>query len=91
MVGMDHVTFQTLTAHLDDKLQLCTPLTRKHQSLRKGITLCRVANTNVHTLKQVQLMHIKSRRVWVGLFDPSTPNRKLDDEAAETSKYGCSC
>ena len=86
MVGMDHVTFQTLTAHLDDQLQLCTSLTHKHQSLRKGITLCRVANTNVLTLKQVQLLHIKSRRVWVGLSDPSTPNRKLDDEAAKTLK-----
>ena len=29
-------------------------------------------------------MHIKSRRVWVGISDPSSPNRKLDDEASET-------
>ena len=86
MVGMDHVTFQTLTAHLDDQLQLCTQLTHKHQSLRSGVTLCRVANTNVNTLTDVKLLHIKSRRVWVGLSDPSTPNRKLDDEAAETLK-----
>ena len=83
---MDHVTFQTLTAQLDDQLQLRTQLTHKHQSLRKGVTLCRVANTNVNTLTDVKLLHIKSRRVWVGLSDPSTPNCKLDDEAAETLK-----
>ena len=86
MVGMDHLTFQTLTAGLDEQLQLGTSLTHKHQSLRKGITLCRVANTNVATLKQVQLLHIKSRRVWIGISDPSTPNRKLDTEAVETLK-----
>ena len=86
MVGMDHVTFQNLTAQLDDQLQLRNQLTHTHQSLRKGVTLCRVANTNVNTLTDVKLLHIKSRRVWVGLSDPSTPNRKLDDEAAETLK-----
>ena len=83
MVGMDHVTFQTLMAHVDDQLQLHTQLTHKHQSLRKGVTLCRVANTNVNTLPDVKSLHIKSRRIWVGLSDPSTPNRKLDDEAVE--------
>jgi len=83
---MDHVTFQTLTAQLDDQLQLRNQLTHTHQSLRKGVTLCRVANTNVNTLTDVKLLHIKSRRVWVGLSDPSTPNRKLDAEAAETNK-----
>ena len=84
MVGMDHVTFQTLTAQLDDHVQLRTQLTHKHQSLRKGVTLCRVANTNVHTVTDVASLHIKSRRVWVGISDPSTPDSKLDDEAAET-------
>ena len=83
MVGMDHVTFQTLIAHVDDQLQLHTRLTHKHQSLRKGATLCRVANTNVNKLPDVKSLHIKSRRIWVGLSDPSTPNRKLDDEAVE--------
>ena len=83
MVGMDHITFQTLTAQLDDQLQLRTQLTHKHQSLRKGVTLCRVANVNVHTLTDVTALHLKSRRVWVGISDPTTPNRKLDDEAAE--------
>ena len=59
MVGMDHVTFQTLIAQLDDQLQLRTQLTHKHQSLRKGVTLCRVANANVNTLTDVTLLHIK--------------------------------
>ena len=43
-----------------------------------------MANANVHTLTDVASLHIKSRRVWVGISDPTTPNRKLDDEAAET-------
>ena len=84
MVGMDHVTFQALTAQLDDQLQLLTQLTHKHQSLRKGVTLCRVANVNVYTLTDVEAVHLKSRRVWVGISDPTIPSRKLDDEATET-------
>ena len=84
VVGMDHVTFQTLITHLDDHLQLSTSLTHKHQSLHPGVTLCRVANSHVKTLPQVQSLHIKSRRVWLGILDPTLPNRKLDDEASET-------
>ena len=84
MLGMDHVTFQALTAQLDDRLQLLTQLTHKHQSLRKGVTLSRVANVNVYTLTDAEALHLKSRRVWVGISDPTTPNRKLDDEATET-------
>jgi hypothetical protein len=38
----------------------------------------------VKALHEVKSMHIKSRRVWVGISDPSSPNRKLDDEASET-------
>ena len=83
MVGMDHITFQDLVAHVDDHLQLRTHLTYKHQTLRKGVTLCRVANSNVATLAEVQSLHVRSRRVWVGLSDPSNPNRKLDEEAVE--------
>ena len=49
-----------------------------------AVTLSRVANVNVYTLTDVEALHLKSRRVWVGISDPTTPNRKLDDEATET-------
>ena len=26
-------------------------------------------------------MHLKSRRVWVGILDPTSPHRQLDEEA----------
>ena len=91
MVGMDHVTFQTLTAHLDEQLQLCTSLTNKHQSLRKGITLCRVANTNVLTLKQVNCC--TSNPVACGLVFQirlhQTGNWMM--KRPKPSKYGYSC
>ena len=84
MVGMDHVTLQTLITQLGDHLQLSTSLTHKHQSLRPGVTLCRVANSHVKTLAELRSLHIKSRRVWLGILDPTSPNRKLHDEASET-------
>ena len=54
MVGMDHVTFHSLVQQLDDQLQLTASLTHKHQSLRPGITLVRIANSNVQTLDEVR-------------------------------------
>ena len=84
MVGMDHVTLQTLITQLGDHLQLSTSLTHKHQSLRPGVTLCRVANSHVKTLAELRSLHIKSPRVWLGILDPTSPNRKLHDEASET-------
>ena len=67
MVGMDHVTFHSLVQQLDDQLQLTASLTHKHQSLRPGITLVRIANSNVQPLDEV-----------VGILDPTSPHRKLD-------------
>ena len=43
----------------------------------------RVANTIVHTLDDAVRIHIKSRRIWVGIQDPTSPTRTLDDEARE--------
>ena len=40
-----------------------------------------LTNSNVQTLKEVRSIHIKSRRVWVGISDPTAPHRKLDEEA----------
>ena len=84
MVGMDHTTFQAMITQLDEHLQLRSSLTHKHQSLRPGVTLCRVANSHVKTLADVKSLHIKSRRVWLGILDPTSPQQKLDDEASET-------
>ena len=84
MVGMDHTTFQAMITQLDEHLQLRSSLTHKHQSLRPGVTPCRVANSHVKTLADVKSLHIKSRRVWLGILDPTSPQRKVDDEASET-------
>ena len=84
MVGMDHTTFQAMITQLDEHLQLRSSLTHKHQSLRPGVTLCPVANSHVKTMADVKSLHVKSRRVWLGILDPTSPQRKLDDEASET-------
>ena len=83
VVGMDHVTFQSLVQQLDDQLQLTASLTHRHQSLQPGITLVRIANSNVQTLDEVGSLHIKSRRIWVGILDPTSPHRKLDEEVSD--------
>ena len=80
--GYDHVTFQSLVNALDNRLRLPSTLAHLHQSLLPGITLVRVADSNVQTLEEVRSMHLKSRRVWVGLSDSTTPHRKLDDDDA---------
>ena len=64
--------------------QLTASLTHKHQSLRPGVTLCRIANSAIRSIDEVHSLHIKSRRVWVGIIDPASPHRKLDEGASET-------
>ena len=83
MVGMDHVTFQQFLDALSPQLTLTTDFTHRHQSLCQQVKLVRVANTNVHTLDDAVKIHIKSRRIWVGIHDPTSPTRTLDDEARE--------
>ena len=83
MVGMDHVTFQQFLDALSPQLTLTTDFTHRHQSLCQQVKLVRVANTNVHTLDDAVKIHIKSRRIWVGIQDPTSPTRTLDDEARE--------
>ena len=84
MVGMDHVTFQQLLDALSPQMVLTTDLTHKHQSLGLQVKLVRVANTHVHDLAQAQKLHIKSRRVWIGIQDPTSPSRVIDEDACET-------
>ena len=83
MVGMDHVMFQQFLDALSPQLTLTTDLTHKHQSLCQQTKLVRVANTHVNTLADARKLHMKSRRVWIGIQDPTSPSRALDDEARE--------
>ena len=84
MVGMDHVTFQQLLDALSPQMVLTQDLTHLHQSLGQQTKLVRVANTHVQTLSQTQQIYIKSRRVWIGIQDPMSPTRLMDDESHVT-------
>jgi hypothetical protein len=83
LVGMDHVTFQQLLDALSPQLTLTTDLTRRHQSLCQQVKLVRVASTHVQTLDDASKLHLKSRRAWMGIQDPTSPSRSIDDEARE--------
>ena len=83
MVGMDHVTFQSLVSKFSPSLALTQDLTHNHESLCRNMKLMRVANTNVHSLEDIDL---KSRRVWVGIQDRSSPTRTLNSESHEALK-----
>ena len=48
--------------------------------------LIRVANTNVQSLEDTHKLYLKSRRVWVGIQDPSSPTRTLNSESHEALK-----
>jgi hypothetical protein len=86
VVGMDHVTFQSLVSPLSPSLNLTQDLPRNHESLCRHVRLMRVANTNVHSLEDIQKLYLKSRRVWVGIQDPSSPTRTLNSESHEALK-----
>ena len=61
--------------------QLTASLTHKHQD--QGSLLSH-RNPAIRSIDEVHSVHIKSRRVWVGIIDPASPHRKLDEEALET-------
>jgi len=81
MIGMDHVVFQCLVSNLSSDLVLRVDLTHQHHSLAKDVTLVRVANTHVKALTEVQNLHLRSRRIWIGVLDPNSPHRLLEDDA----------
>ena len=81
MVGMDHIVFQHLLANFATDLVLDTDLTRRHHALCRDLRLVRVANTHVDTVEEIHKLHLRSRRVWVGVIDPSSPNRLLECDA----------
>ena len=81
MIGMDHVVFQCLFCNLSSDLVLRVDLTHQHHSLAKDVTLVRMANTHVKALTEVQNLHLRSRRIWIGVLDPKSPHRLLEDDA----------
>ena len=81
MIGMDHIMFDRLLHLLDDDLVLHSDLQHSHHTLRPGLRVVRVANTYPKSKSELLALHFKSRRIWVGVQDPSNPKRSLDDEA----------
>eukprot|EP00435_Cladocopium_sp_Y103_P026588 s1489_g6.t1 len=84
MVGMDHPTFVTLLDSLDDELVLQREMIAQHHSLQIGVALMRIANTVVTSIHRAHQSHIKSRRVRVGVRDPTSPMRLLGGPALHT-------
>ena len=81
MIGMDHVVFTRLVSNLSSDMVLQVDLTQHHHTLAKDITLVRVANTHFKTLSEVQNLHLRSRRVWIGVLDPNSLHRLLEHDA----------
>ena len=68
------------------QVSLSPKIWHTHQSLCRGVKLIRVANTNVQSLEDTHKLYLKSRRVWVGIQDPSSPTRTLNSESHEALK-----
>eukprot|EP00435_Cladocopium_sp_Y103_P020066 s4625_g4.t2 len=81
MVGVNPVIFQQISSLVDESLMLTTPLLHQHHSLDAGVYIKRVANTFVTTRDELQAVHTKSRRIWLGITDPMSPSRLLDIDA----------
>ena len=81
MVGVNPAIFQKLIDAVDDHLFLKESFATHHHSLEKGTQLVRVANTFVTDKGALTNMPLKSRRVWLGIVDPSSPHRVFDDDA----------
>ena len=60
---------------------LQSSLTSLHHSLNPGTKIQRAANTFVATKTDLAAVHVKSRRVWLGVADPSSPTRLVDADA----------
>ena len=83
MVGIDQVSFVSLLDMVSDDLVLQSSLTSLplHHSLNPGTKIQRAANTFVATKTDLAAVHVKSRRVWLGVADPSSPTRLVDADA----------
>ena len=81
MVGVDPVHFQEMVQALSDDLILQRDLLSHHHSLRKGTKLVRVANQFVTDRDAISLLYLKSRRIWLGIQDPTNPQRLLSGDS----------
>ena len=82
MVGITPMLFRQLSDYVDDDLYLTKSLQLHHHSLVQGTRITRVANTFVDTKEMLATVHIKSRRVWIGIADPDSPVRLVDESAS---------
>jgi len=82
IIGMDHMTFQLFISALSPGIDF-EPGPHLQASIFASTRdkLVRLANSHVSTLDDVPKFHLKSRRVWVRITDPSSPHRTLDAEA----------
>ena len=76
MVGINPAVFKQLADAVDDNL-----LRQHHHSLEKGTQIVRVANTFLSDRTSLLNVHTKSRGVWLGIIDPTSPHRFLDEDA----------
>eukprot|EP00435_Cladocopium_sp_Y103_P067702 s917_g30.t1 len=70
-----------VVALVDDSLMLTQSLLHQHHSLAAGAFVKRVANTFVTNRQELMAVHTKSRRIWLGITDPMSPSRSLDEDA----------
>ena len=55
----------------------------QHHSFTDGAQITRVASAFVTDPTTLAHIHIQSRRVWLGIADPASPYRTLDNDAVE--------
>ena len=80
MVGVSSTVFDHLLDVIDDDLILRSSQIAQHHSLVEGTQIKRVANTFVNSRTELRQVFTKSRRVWLGIVDPTSPYRSMDDD-----------
>ena len=68
---------------VDEQLFLTKSLCSQHHSLTEGAQISRVASAFVTDPTTLAHIHIQSQRVWLGIADPASPYRPLDNDAVE--------
>ena len=88
MIGINPVVFKKVIDAVDEKLFLTESSRTHHHSLEKGTQIIRVANTFFSDRVSMANVHIKSRRAWLRIVDPTSPHRTLDDDALAALQPG---
>ena len=81
MVGVSPLVFQQLVDLVDDDLHLMQSMKAQHHTLAKGARITWVSNTFVADRSTLRSVHVKTRRIWLGLAHPEYPHRLLDADA----------